>query len=85
VTRRTASGQPIGADEALTVEEAVLAHTIAAAHAIRAEQRLGSLEPGKLADLVVLGGDLFGCDPDGISDLGVAMTVIGGQVAFRPA
>ena len=81
VTRRTASGQPIGADQALTVEEAVLAHTIAAAHAIRAEQRLGSLEPGKLADLVVLGGDLFGCDPDGISDLGVAMTVIGGQVA----
>jgi predicted amidohydrolase YtcJ len=85
VRRQTVSGQAIGADQAMTAVEAVLAHTIAAAHAIRAEQRLGSLEVGKLADLVVLGGDLFACDPAEISDLGIRMTVIGGEVAFSSA
>jgi predicted amidohydrolase YtcJ len=85
VTRQTVSGRAIGADQAMTAVEAVLAHTIAAAHAIRADRRLGSLEVGKLADLVVLGGDLFACDPAEISDLGIRMTVIGGEVAFSSA
>ncbi len=83
VNRRTRSGRPIGPDQGLTAEEAVLAHTIDAAFAIRAEQRIGSLEPGKLADLVILGGDLLGCAPGQISGLGVDVTVIGGQVAFQ--
>jgi predicted amidohydrolase YtcJ len=83
VNRRTRSGRPIGPDQALTAEEAVLAHTIYAAFAIRAEDRIGSLEPGKLADLVILGGDLLGCAPGQISGLGVDVTVIGGQVAFQ--
>jgi predicted amidohydrolase YtcJ len=83
--RRTASGRAIGADQALTAEQAVLAHTIAAAHAIRAEGRLGSLEAGKLADLVVIDGDLFACSPAEIRELGIGMTVIGGEVAFSSA
>ena len=83
VVRQTASGRAIGADQALTVEEAVLAHTIAAAYAVRAEKRVGSLEVGKLADVVVLGGDLFACSPEEIGGLGIGMTVIGGEVAFR--
>lgn len=85
VLRQSLSGQAIGSDQAVTVEEAVLAHTIGAAYAIRAEDRIGSLEVGKLADLVILGGDLFRCDPGNIRELGVAMTVIGGRVAFRSA
>lgn len=85
VLRRTSAGRPIGADQALTVQEAVLAHTISAAHAIRAEHRTGSLEAGKLADVVMLGGDLFDCDPAGISDLGVDLTVVGGRIAFASA
>ncbi len=85
MARRTASGRAIGADQALTAEQAVLAHTIAAAHAIRAEQRLGSLEAGKLADLVVIDGDLFACSPAEIGELGIGMTVIGGEVAFSSA
>jgi hypothetical protein len=82
VMRQTASGRAIGTDQALTVQEAVLAHTITAAHAIRAEQRLGSLVVGKLADLVVLGGDLFACSPAEIRELGIGMTVIGGEIVF---
>ncbi|MDR2985688.1 MAG: amidohydrolase [Nocardiopsaceae bacterium] len=81
VNRETRSGRPIGQDQALTLEEAVQAHTIEAAYAIRAEHRIGSLEPGKLADLVILGGDLLACKPEEISDLGVDLTMIGGRVA----
>jgi predicted amidohydrolase YtcJ len=85
VLRQTLSGQPIGQDQALTVEEAVVAHTIDAAHAVGADDRIGSLEVGKVADVVVLGGDLFGCSPAGIADLAVDLTVIGGQIAYQGA
>lgn len=83
VMRRTRSGRPIGPGQALTVAEALLAHTIDAAHAIRAERRAGSIEAGKLADVVMVAGDLFGSEPEHIAGLGIAMTVIGGRVAFR--
>lgn len=80
VERRTRTGAAIGGDQALTVEEAVRAHTAQAAFSVRAERRLGSLSPGKLADLVVIGGDLFGCPPGEIRDLPVDLTVLGGRV-----
>ncbi len=82
VVRRTLSGQPIGAAQALTVEEAVRAHTIDAAYSIHAEDRLGSLEPGKYADLTVIDGDLFGVTPEEIRNLPIWMTVLAGEVAF---
>jgi predicted amidohydrolase YtcJ len=80
VERRTLLGEPIGPDQALTVAEAVRAHTVAAAFALRAEHRLGSLSPGKLADVVVIGGDLFAVGSDEIRHLPVDMTVLGGRV-----
>jgi predicted amidohydrolase YtcJ len=82
VLRTTVSGAVIGADQALTVEEAVRACTIDAAASYFADDRLGSLEVGKLADIVVLGGDLFSTAPEQIADLGVDMTVVGGEVAY---
>jgi predicted amidohydrolase YtcJ len=84
VQRTTRDGQPIGADQALTVEEAVRAHTIDAAFSIFAEDRLGSIEPGKQADLVVLDGDLFAVPPHEIRDLPVWMTMIDGEVVHGP-
>lgn len=84
VVRRTMGGRPIGADQAMTVEEAVRAHTIVAAYAIRAEDRLGSIEPGKYADLTVIDGDLFGVEPSQIRDLRIWMTVLAGDVVFGP-
>lgn len=80
VERRTLGGAAIGAAQVLTVEEAVYAHTAEAAFALRAEHRLGSLAPGKLADVTVLGGDLFTAGPSEIRDLPVDMTVLGGRV-----
>jgi predicted amidohydrolase YtcJ len=82
VCRQTLAGQTIGPCEAITVEEAVLSHTILAARAIRAEDRLGSLEVGKLADLVVLDGDLFGSPNGDIDKIDTLLTVVDGKIAF---
>jgi hypothetical protein len=85
VARQTLKGQPIGADQALTVEEAVRAHTIDAAFALGMEDRLGSLETGKLADLVVLDGDPFTIPTQRIANIGVWMTVLGGVISHSLA
>ena len=64
VTRTTVVGAIIGDDQALTVEEAVRACTLDAAASYFADDRLGTLEVGKLADVVVLDGDLFATPPE---------------------
>lgn len=81
--RKTRNGRPIGADQALTLEEAVYAHTIDAAVSIRMEDRLGSLEVGKLADLVVLDGELEGASPAEIGGMGVWRTVVDGVTLWQ--
>jgi len=68
------------ADERFTVEEALRIYTINGAHSYREEDRLGSVTPGKLADLVVLDGDPRSVPPDAIGDIGVETTVVGGEV-----
>ncbi|MDH5373329.1 MAG: amidohydrolase family protein, partial [Acidimicrobiia bacterium] len=80
VVRRTMGGQQIGADQALTLEEAVRAHTIGAAYAIHADDRLGSIEPGKHADVVVIDGDLFDTEPEHVRDLEIWMTIRGAEI-----
>jgi predicted amidohydrolase YtcJ len=85
VTRRTLGGAPIGADEALTVEQAVRAHTISAAYAMFAEDSLGSIEAGKLADLAVIDGDLFVAPAEEIAALEVWMTVLDGEIVHTRA
>ena len=86
VTRRRADGSP-GPEgwhpkQRLTVEEAVHAYTLGAAQAVGMADRLGSLAPGKLADLVVLDRDIFACDPMAIAETEVEATMIGGQFVY---
>ena len=80
IARRTSSGASIGADQALTLDEALRAHTLSAARALRMEDRIGSLEPGKLADLVVIDGDLTTTDPADLSSTEMWATVLDGRV-----
>ncbi|MGW2261551.1 amidohydrolase [Streptomyces sp. NPDC001780] len=81
VERASESGQMIGPDEGVTVDEALRAYTVAGARACHWEDDLGSLTPGKYADLVVLGDDPRRVDPSRIGDIEVAATYVGGSEA----
>ena len=83
VLRTTVSGAVIGGDQALTVDEAVRACTIDAAASYFADDRLGTLEVGKLADIAVLDRDLFATAPAELAEVAVDMTVVGGEIAYR--
>jgi predicted amidohydrolase YtcJ len=69
----------------ISVEEALRAYTIGAAYAAFQESTLGSLQPGKLADLVVLGNDIFTCPPEEIAAAPITATIVGGKVVHRSA
>lgn len=68
--------------QALTVEEAVGLYTTGAARLAHAEHDMGTLEAGKLADLVVLDRDIFVVPKEEIKDLSVELTMVGGRVTF---
>ena len=85
VTRRTLDGAHPGGwipEEKVTVAEAVHAYTVAAAYASGEEHKKGSIEPGKLADFVVLSEDVFTVAPEAIGEIQVEMTILGGDVIF---
>jgi predicted amidohydrolase YtcJ len=77
--RTTRTGTVLGARHRLSLDEALFAHTSVAAFAIGMEDRLGSLRPGTLADLVVVGGDLRAMPPDEVERAAVRATFVGGE------
>jgi len=85
VTRQTIDGKnPRGwvPEQKITVEEAVRAYTLSGAYAEFGEKNKGTLEVGKLADVVVLSQDLFRINPDEIQRTGVVYTIVGGRIVF---
>ena len=85
VTRKSASGEVLGPNQRITPEEAIYLYTMASAYASFEENLKGSITPGKLADLVVLGEDPRRVDPDEIKDIPVEMTMVGGEVQYQKA
>jgi predicted amidohydrolase YtcJ len=83
--RVTPSGVRVGADQELSLDEALAAHTINAARALWIEDRLGSIETGKLADLVVVDGDLGATAAESVGSLAIRMTIIEGEVMYGAA
>lgn len=86
VTRKDRNGFPEGGfypEECLSVAEAVDAYTLGSAYAEFREQDKGRLQPGYLADFVVLDTDIFTCAPMDIRLAGPILTVVGGQVAWK--
>ncbi|ORA54419.1 twin-arginine translocation pathway signal protein [Mycolicibacterium chubuense] len=71
------------ADQRLTVEEAVHANTLGAAYQIRLDDKVGSVEVGKLADLIVLDRDIFAGDPHDIHAATVTTTMVNGKVVHQ--
>ena len=83
VTRKGMSGNVYGADEALTVMEALRGYTLYGAYLTFEEDQKGSLEPGKLADMIVLDQDILTIDPDHIMDIKVEQTWLGGKLVYE--
>ena len=69
-------------EESITVEQAVNAYTLGSAYARFSENQLGTLVPGKEADLAVLSQDIFSVPAGEIAKTHVVMTVVGGKVVF---
>jgi len=86
VTRRTLDGKNPGGwipEERISVEEAVRAYTLNGAYVEFAETAKGTIEAGKLADLVVLDRDIFTIPPEAIAGVQVRMTVFDGKIIHR--
>jgi predicted amidohydrolase YtcJ len=86
VTRRTIDGaNPEGwvPEQKISVAEAVTAYTAANSYGSFLDDRLGTLEAGRLADLVVLSDDIFTIDPERIQHARVDMTMVDGQVVYE--
>jgi predicted amidohydrolase YtcJ len=86
VTRQTVEGKPEGGfyrEQRVTLAEAIAGYTIGAAFAGRREKTEGSLEPGKVADLIVISQNLFEVDPHKIADTKLITTMVGGRVVYQ--
>jgi predicted amidohydrolase YtcJ len=83
VLRRTAEGRVLGPAERLPVLDALALYTQGAAFALHREDEIGSLEPGKLADFVVLDSNPLDADPEHIGDIQVLATVVGGTPVYQ--
>ncbi|WP_067469125.1 amidohydrolase [Actinomadura macra] len=83
VTRRGLDGAVRGQAQRLAVTEALRAYTITPAWQDGADDWKGSIEPGKVADLCVLDGDLHDVEPEALPSLPVAMTVLDGEPVYE--
>ena len=83
ILRRTGDGLVLGPAERLDAGDALDLYTTQAAFAMHREGEIGSLEPGKRADFVVLDRSPLDTDPERIADIRVLATVVGGQPAFQ--
>jgi predicted amidohydrolase YtcJ len=83
VTRTDSEGNVWGPDQKISVEEALRIYTMHSAYAGFEEDIKGSIQVGKLADLVVLGQDPTEIDPFGIKDIPVEQTIVGGATVYE--
>ncbi|EED33019.1 amidohydrolase 3 [gamma proteobacterium NOR5-3] len=70
-------------NERITLEQAVRAYTLDAAYQLGLENKIGSITPGKQADMVVLDQDLFSLDPYAIHKTKVLMTIMDGKIVYE--
>lgn len=85
-TRQTREGKPAGGwvpEQRVSVAQAVEAYTLGAAFSGHRDQYEGTIEPGKLADLIVVSQDIFQVDPHSIGSTEVLITMVGGKIVYQ--
>jgi predicted amidohydrolase YtcJ len=83
LTRTTERGDDLGQDECLTREQAIRLYTISNAFLNYEEKTKGSLEPGKLGDLIVIDRDVLTCPAKDVAATKVIFTIVGGKVVYE--
>jgi predicted amidohydrolase YtcJ len=83
VTRKTYGGAVVGSEESITVQEALRLHTIGAAYLAHQEKTRGSIEEGKLADMVVWSHDLYSIPVDELLEMRAETTIVGGKIVYK--
>jgi hypothetical protein len=86
ITRQDKNGQPVGGwfpNQRMTREEALRSWTVEGAYAAFEENKKGSLETGKMADFIMLSGDVMTMPETEIWKTRVTMTVVGGKIVYR--
>ncbi len=86
VTRQTVEGEPkegFVPKERISLEDAIRGYTLGAAIAGHREKTEGSIEPGKLADLIIVSQDLFKIEPTEIGKTQVLLTMVGGKIVYE--
>jgi predicted amidohydrolase YtcJ len=86
LTRQTGDGKPAGRffpEQSLTLDQVLAGYTRNNAYAEFMEKKLGSLEPGKLADIIVISQDLYKVPPNTLGQTKVLLTMVGGKIVWQ--
>ncbi len=83
VTRHMANGERFFPEQAMSRMEALASYTIGCAEAVFDENELGSITPGKRADLIMLNADILTVADDQLDDIEVLMTMVGGEIRYQ--
>jgi len=83
VNRKSKNGVDVGVEQAVEVLEAIKMYTWNGAYASFEEEIKGSIEPGKLADIIILNGSILKEDKTRIKDLQIDATIVDGKIAFE--
>jgi predicted amidohydrolase YtcJ len=83
VSRTSANGNHIAANEAVSLADAIEAYTLGSAYAGHSESHLGMIKPGFLADLVLLDRDITAIEPSELSEVKASRTIIGGSEVWN--
>ncbi len=83
LTRTDPKGNVWGANQRITLEEAIRCGTVNGAYASFEEDAKGSITPGKYADLIVLDRDVFKTDPKALMSVGIERTMVGGRWVYE--
>ena len=85
VTRKDVEGRTWGANQMISVDDAIRICTVNGAYASFEEDVKGSITAGKLGDFVILGQNPHDADPDGIKEIPIVRTVVGGNTVYSKA